>query len=153
MIFNNESFEVNVEANYGYFIEISDKSGKNKVVLSFTPDHKDLKNLNINERVFVTDEFFSDTSVIDEEGYCVLDISDINIYLTRLDDNLFRLELGVKNPYIMYTVPEGKTLDYLGVNVEFSFNYDYKPTPDYEILNKGTKIHTQEELNEVLDKL
>lgn len=153
MIFNDESFEVNVEANYGHFIEISNKSKNKKFTLSFAPDYKDYRKFKINEKVFVTDDFHWDPTIEDEDGYIVLDTSDINIYLTRLEDNLFLLELGIKNPYVIFSTPENRKLEYFGINVKISFNYDYKPTPDYEILTRGTIMHTHEELMDVLDRM
>lgn len=152
MIFNNESFDVLVEANYEYFIEISANPGDTKFIVAFAPGYKDLKNLKLNERTLVTDDFHWDPSIVRGENYYVIDISDINIYLTRLDENLFKLELGVKEPSVIYSTIEEK-LEYFGINVEFSFNYDYKPTPNYDILKRGNKIHTHEELNSILEKL
>lgn len=151
MIFNNETS--NITANYGYFIVISQKESKKEFILSFAPKHQDLKNLKINERTIITQDFHWDSSVVDEEGYHVLDISDIEVYLTRKEDNLFKLELKKENPHIMFSKHPKEDLKILEVDIEFSFDYDYKPLPDYEILKRGNKEHTQEELNNVLERL
>lgn len=153
MIINDLEYDVLVEANYGYYIEISDKNNENRFILSFAPNHKDLKNLKLNERTLVTNDFHWDPGLVTKKGYYVFDIEDTNIYITRLDDNLFKLELGIKNPYVIVTDINDSQVEYLGVNVEFQFNYDYKPLPDYDILNKGTRIHTHEELMHILDKM
>ena len=152
MLINNEEHKIaNVIANYGYFIDII-SNDEDKFTLSFKLEHDDLKNIELNKRLNVTEQFDFDASLSDKDGYQVIDIYRDNVYITRLEDNLFRLEVIINDAVIMFN--KSKTdLKTLNIDTQFSFNYDYEPTSDYDILKRGNKIHTQEELNEVLDKM
>ena len=152
MLINNEEHKIaNVIANYGYFIDII-SNDEYKFTLSFKLEHDDLKTIELNKRLNVTEQFDFDASLSDKDGYQVIDIYRDNVYITRIEDNLFRLEVIINDAVIMFN--KSKTdLKTLNIDTQFSFNYDYEPTPDYDILKRGNKIHTQEELNEVLDKM
>ena len=73
MLINNEKHKIaNVIANYDYFIDIITEDDY-KFALSFKLEHDDLKNIELNKRLNVTEQFNFDASLSDNEGYQVIE--------------------------------------------------------------------------------
>lgn len=153
MNINNEEIKIkNINAYYDNRIELEAENGI-CLIINFKATPSELKDINLNERLLITDKFYFDASIEkDKENYMCFDISNNEIYLTKIDDNMYRLEIIIDDISIINKLG---TIDINNIKVDttITFDYEYKDLPNYEILNKKTKSHTQEELNSILDKM
>ena len=128
MIFNNEEIEVlKVEAFFNKskkYINIFLKDGIS-ISLNFKNTDFNPKNLELNKKVNLNDYIYWDTSLKTKESYYLFDISKDVVNLTRLEDNLYSIEIDIEKPDMIYT-PLGDNISFnnLKINTDFSFNYD-----------------------------
>ncbi len=132
MIYNDEKYEISkVEAHYilrknshDTYIEIF--SNDISIVFafdSFNPKEKDFSpfKLEKNERISLINHIFWDVTLVTKETYYLFDLTKDKIYLTRLDDNLFKLEVDIEKPDMIYC-PLGKSFKNLKIDTNFSFD-------------------------------
>ncbi len=88
-------------------------------------DDFDPRNININEKINLINHINWDVSFKDNEMSYTFDITKDKVELTRLSDTLYKLEVEITNPDMIYSSPEDKkTFDSLEFNAEFSFVYE-----------------------------
>jgi hypothetical protein len=127
MIFNNEEIEVlKVEAFFNKskrYIDIFLKDGIS-ISLNFKNTDFNPKNLELNKKVNLNDYIYWDTSLKTKESYYLFDISKDVVNLTRLEDNLYSIEIDIEKPDMIYT-PLGDNISFnnLKTNTDFSFIY------------------------------
>ena len=130
MIFNDHSIEIDkVEAFYiirkhsfDTYIKVI---AKDNTSISFTFNKNDFspKNFKINEKIDLIKHIFWDITLKTNDTYYLFDISKDKVYLTRLEDNKFRLEVKIENPDMIYC-PKNESFKNLTIDVEFSFVYE-----------------------------
>ena len=130
MIFNDHSLKIDkVEAFYiirkhsfDTYIKVIAKDNTN---ISFTFNENDFspKNFKINEKIDLVKHIFWDITLKTNDTYYIFDISKDKVYLTRLEDNKFRLEVNIDNPDIIYC-PKNESFKNLIIDVTFSFVYE-----------------------------
>jgi len=128
MVYNNEYLEIGkIEAHYNYCIKISSIDGNVTLYLGFNTENYNFKEMPINEKMDIIKYLYWDTTLKTEETYYLFDLDKDKVYLTRLDDNKFRIEVDIENPDMIYC-PLGKNekFDNLKIDSEFSFIYKNK---------------------------
>ena len=129
MIFNDHSIEIDkVEAFYiirkhsfDTYIKVISKDNTS---ISFTFNKNDFspKNFKINEKIDLVKHIFWDITLKTNDTYYLFDITKDSVYLTKLEDNKYRLEVNITNPDMIYTpLGENATFDSLIIDVTFSF--------------------------------
>ena len=154
MIYNGIDIGLgDINAYDKYFIEIYSKDKQKYLILGFNREEIDIKNMKLNEKMDLTKYLYWDNTLQTEEAKYVFDSSKEKKVLTKIGNNKYKLEVEVRNPDIIYTVPDGKkAFDSLIINCEISFVFDYKPPIDRSILDVKTE-KSDRSLMEVLDKL
>ena len=137
MIFNGEDIGIGeVEANYGYFIKVSSKDNKYRLFLNFSEKEFDFRKMELNLQIDANKYFYWDTSLAVGESYYLFDISKDDVFITRIDDNRYKLEVNIEDPDTIYSPLGGDfKFDSLKISTEFSFAFDYKPKVDPKILD------------------
>ena len=75
------------------------------------------------------DKIYWDVSLVTPETYYLFDLSKDKVNLTRLDDNLFNLDVMIEKPNIIYCpLGENESFKNLIINTNFVFvdEDDYK---------------------------
>ena len=80
-------------------------------------------NLLTNEKIDLIKHIFWDITLKTNDTYYLFDITKDKVYLTRLEDNKFRLEVNIDNPDMIYC-PKNESFKNLTIDVEFSFVYE-----------------------------
>lgn len=131
MIYNDEKLEIEkVEAFYiirktscDTYIKISSKD--NNITFDFKDKNFDPRKLEFNKKINLIEYINWDVELITKETYYLFDLSKDKVYLTRLDDNQFKIEVNIEKPDMIYTpLGENKSFKNLIVNTEFSFIYE-----------------------------
>ena len=124
MIFNGVDVGVGkYECIYDWYMSVYSKDLKTYITVSFN-GHKDLdvKTMKLNERTNMRDHLYWDNSIVSNDISYVFDSDKDEIYLTRLDNNKYRLEITVNKPDMIYTTSdESKSFDSIIVDTEISF--------------------------------
>lgn len=128
MVYNNEYLEIGkIEAHYNYLIEISSLNGNVTLYLGFNTENYNFKEMPINEKMDIIKYLYWDTTLKTEETYYLFDLYKDKVYLTRLDDNKFRIEVDIENPDMIYCpLGENEKFDNLKIEAEFYFIYKNK---------------------------
>ncbi len=131
MIYNNESIvSITVEAYYitrkhsstNYIKIVFDNKS---IILSFNNKDFDPSDLSINQKINLLDYIYWDVELKTSEVIYLFDITKEMIELTRLDDNLFKIDINIENPDMIHSyLKEDKSFDNLCLNAEFSFIYE-----------------------------
>lgn len=130
MIFNDQNIEIEkVEASYivkdnssSTCIDIYAKNGNS---ISFTFNNKDFdpRKLELNKTVSIVKEIYWDVDFNTNDGNYVFDITKDKIDLTRLEDNIFQIDVYVNNPDIIFSQSDNSFKN-LTINTKFSFIYE-----------------------------
>ena len=122
MTFNDENIDINVEANYNDYIKIFSKDGKKEIYFNFNQKQLDLKNMTINEKLDIVKYLNWDTSIQTEKTYYLFDLSKDKIYLTKIDENKYMLDVDIENPDMIYCpLGSNESFKKLKINAELSF--------------------------------
>ena len=134
MIFNDEEIEIaKVEAFYivrkhsaDTYIKITSKKGQS-IDFTFNDEEIDPRLLEKNKKINLVPHLFWDVELITKDSFYLFDLSKDKIELTRLDDNLFKIEVNIENPNMIYSplVPNASFKNLL-IETEFSFVYEDK---------------------------
>ena len=136
-----------------YYIEIFSKDKQKYLTLNFNGEKHDLKNMKLNEKIDLNKYLYYDTTFQTEETYYLFDSDKDKIYLTKIGDNKYNLEIEIIKPNMIFTpLGENESFDSLIINCEVSFVFDYNPPIDRSILAVKTE-KSDRSLMEVLDKL
>lgn len=120
----------NIEAYYVIHKNSSDKyikviSNDDKSISFTICDDFDPRNIEINKSVDLIKHIFWDIELITNESYYLFDITKDKVNLTRIDDNLFKLEVNVDKPEMIYSpLGDNATFNNLIINVDISFIYE-----------------------------
>ena len=119
----------NIEANYGYFIKITDKEKNFEIILNLENEY-DYKKMNINQKIDMFDYLHSENYLkIDAITY-VFYTPKNKIFIEKINDNRFRLEMNIDKEDIMFSYNKTTIdipFDTLNIDAEFEFDYNYKP--------------------------
>lgn len=124
MFYNNEDIGISkIDAYYKKIIEITSLDEDVTLILGFNTEEYDVMNMELNKRTNIVEYLYWDVSLKVKDGRHLFDITENKIYLTRLEDNKFRLEVDIENPdMIDSTVEEG--FINLKLDTIFSFVFD-----------------------------
>ena len=130
MIFNDQNIEIEkVEASYIVKNNSSstciDIYAKNSNSISFMFNNKefDPRKLELNKTVSIVKEIYWDVDFNTNDGNYVFDITKDKINLTRLEDNIFQIDVYVNNPDIIFSQSDNSFKN-LTINTKFSFIYE-----------------------------
>lgn len=128
MIFDGEEIKIKeIDATIdekntvGFNISID---GENGEIISFTTNSEetDPRTFKVNEKVNIIKNIYWDVSFGINGTYYLFDITKDSVYLTKLEDNKYRLEVNITNPDMIYTpLGENESFDSLLIDVTFSF--------------------------------
>ena len=99
-------------------------TGEKGIEIEFCSNNEGLdpRTFKLSERVNVVKNIYWDISLKTSDTYYLFDITKDDVYLTRLEDNKYRLEVNVNNPDMIYTpLGENESFDSLLIDVTFSF--------------------------------
>lgn len=121
MFYNNVDIGISkIDASYKYIIEITSLDENVTLFLGFNTKEYDVKMMGLNKRTNIIEYLYWDVSLKVGEGRHLFDITKDKVYLTRLDDNKYRIEVDVENPDMIDSTV-GETFNSLKVDAEFSF--------------------------------
>ena len=120
----------NIEAYYIIKKNSSDKyikviSNDNKSISFIICDDFDPRNIEIMKSVDLIKHIFWDVELVTNESYYLFDITKDKVNLTRINDNLYKLEVNIDKPEMIYS-PLGQTatFDCLIINTNIFFKYE-----------------------------
>ncbi len=132
MIFNDKEYDVEVS---GYFIirnnsrdtymEVKSNDGKS-ICFSFNFEDFDPRKLELNKVIDIRKFIYWDVDLVTDDVTYVFDLTKDIVNLTRLDDNLFNLDVKIDNPDMIFSTPRDKSFTNLIINKDFSFLYEDK---------------------------
>lgn len=125
MIYNNENLGLGeVEAFYNNYLKVSSEDGKKSLHLSFNSNELGLDKIEYNKKENIRKYLYWDNTFETEETYYLFDTTKDEIYLTKIEENKYRLEVNIENPDMIYC-PLGNNASFnnLKIDVEFSFTY------------------------------
>lgn len=121
MIFNNETLEIkNITAQINDYIEIVSKDDQIIFNLSFNQEEFDVNNLELNTKTNIIKYLYWDVTIETKETYYLFDLTKDKVYLTKLDNNKYQIDIDIENPDMIYC-PLNKSFDNLKITSEFSF--------------------------------
>lgn len=128
MIYNNQCIGLGkIVAYFNDYIQITSKDGKKEIYLNFNRENYNFRDMKSNQKLDLIKYLHWDTTLKTEETFYLFDITKDKIYLTKLGDNKYRIEIDIENPSMIYCpLGENKTFYNLKVDAEFSFIYDVK---------------------------
>ncbi len=132
MILNNEDLGIPIvkalyiikKNSFDTYIEIISKDNK-RINLAFKDRHFNPKSLEKNKKINLIEYIYWDVELVTNETYYLFDITKDKVFLTRLDDNLYNIEVNIKNPDMIYS-PSGEKQSFnnLYINVNFAFRFE-----------------------------
>ena len=132
MIFNDNDIGITkVEAFYiirknsrdTYIEVIADDD--TKIMFTISDNEFDPKKTKKNQKINLVKRIFWDVTLRTKDTYYLFDLTKDKVFLTRLDDNLFKLEVNITNPDMIYSpLADDATFKNLIINTEFSFIYE-----------------------------
>ncbi len=155
MIYNNKDLgKEKINAYYvirkhsrDTYIEIV---GKDNIKISFyLSDKFDLNNIKINDKFSLIDYIFFDNTLVTKNNRYTFNIEKEVVNLTKLEDNLYNIEVKIDKPDMVYSSPnENKSFDNLYINANFKFIFEddkYKKTsPMVRILTSSFNNYHEE---------
>lgn len=121
MIIDGILYEVGIAKADHNEIFISTKDNKKRAHIAFsgykTPSY-DINAMPINKRTDITKYIYWDISLTLNDTYIIFDISKDHVYLTRINEKEYKLEIIVVDPDIIYS-PQNKTFKTLNIDVKF----------------------------------
>ena len=131
MIFNDINVEIDkieafyiIRKNY-YDTYISIKSKDNKSIVFTFKDDFNPKDMILNEKIDLVKQIYWDITFKTNDTFYLFDITKDKVFLTRLDDNKYRLEVNVKNPDMIYCpLGDNESFNNLSIDVTLSFIYE-----------------------------
>lgn len=121
MFYNNVDIGISkIDARYKYIIEITSQDESVTLFLGFNTKEYDFMKMELNKRTNIIEYLYWDVSLKINDGRHLFDITKDKVYLTRLDDNKYRLEVDIENPD-MIDSNVGEVFNSLKVDTEFSF--------------------------------
>ena len=132
MIFNDNDIGITkVEAFYilrknsrDTYIEVS-KNDDVRIMFTISDKDFDPRNLKKNVKTDLVKHIYWDVTLKTKETYYLFDLTKDKVFLTRLEDNLFKLEVNITNPDMIYSpLADDATFKNLIINTEFSFIYE-----------------------------
>jgi hypothetical protein len=133
MIFNDEDLGKPI-VNAFYIIK---KNSTNKCIevssddirIRFSFNREEFNPLEIekNKKINLRDYIYWDVTLFTKETYYLFDLTKDNITLTRLDDNLFNIDVKIENPDMIYCpLGEKEKFNNLYINANFAFEENKK---------------------------
>ena len=121
MFYNNVDIGISkIDARYKNIIEITSLDESVILFLGFNTKEYDVTKMELNKRINIIEYLYWDVSLKVNDGRHLFDITKDKVYLTRLDDNKYRLEVDIENPDMIDSTV-GETFNSLKVDTEFSF--------------------------------
>lgn len=131
MIYNDLTIEIDkieafyiIKKNY-YDTYISIKTIDNKSILFTFKDNFNPHDMIINEKIDLVKYIYWDITLKTNDTFYLFDITKDKVFLTRLDDNKYRLEVSIKNPDMIYCpLGDNESFNNLSIDVTLSFTYE-----------------------------
>ena len=132
MIYNDEKVEIEkVEAFFiirknskDTYIKIIAKDGEH-ISFNFNNEEFNPQKLEKNKVIDLKKYLWWDVKLITNETYYLFDLIKDDVNLTRIDDNLFHIEVHIENPDMIYSPLSPKaSFNNLIINWNFSFIYE-----------------------------
>ena len=121
MFYNNEDIGISkIEAYYKNIIEITSLDETITLYLGFNTKEYDVMKMEVNKKINIIEYLYWDVSLKVREGRHLFDITDNKVYLTRLDENKFELEVDIDSPDMIDSNVD-EIFNSLKVDAEFSF--------------------------------
>ena len=134
MIYNDKEFEIEeVEAFYiirknstDMYIKVLSKDG-HRIMFSWKEKNLNPRLMKINKPINLVPYIFWDVTLVTKDTYYLFDLTKDKVELTRLDDNLFKIDVYIEKPDIIYCpLVDNDTFKNLIINTTFSFCYEDK---------------------------
>ena len=131
MIYNDLTIEIDkieafyiIKKNY-YDTYISIKTIDNKSILFTFKDNFNPHDMIINEKIDLVKYIYWDITLKTNDTFYLFDITKDKVFLTRLDDNKYRLKVSIKNPDMIYCpLGDNESFNNLSIDVTLSFTYE-----------------------------
>ena len=129
MIFDDKDIKINyIDATYIIRKHSRDASidihADGARIIFCIKDDFDPRSMSPNEKLDLIKHIDWDVSLTNKDITYVFDISKDSVYLTKLDDDKYKLEVRIKNPDMICSYPESKVFNNLVIDVDFSFVYE-----------------------------
>ena len=112
MIFNNKEYEIDRIDTDNENIEIYSKDNEVSLYLIGNPnEYNKIKELPFNERTNVNELFCWDSEVDYNNMSYVFDMSKDDVYITRLNDNKYLLEINIEKPDMIVAYENNKAVE------------------------------------------
>jgi len=125
MIYNDEFIKIGfVEAIYNDCIDIKSMDNKKEIILNFNKNNYDFNSLNIGQTIDLKKYLCSDTTLKINETSYLFYLTKEKVFLSKIDDNKFKLFVNITNPDIIYVYNpvENELFKDLKIDVEISFS-------------------------------
>ena len=153
MVYNDKKIDTNkiLAISDGIYVESKDK----KIFTGF--NFKNSKtifiDMELNKKTDIIDQLHIDITLVEDKIWYLFSLKESEVFLTKISDNKYRFEVDIKNPKIIFTLNENKNaFKNLKIDEEISFDFDYKPQKNKEMLNKQIGDHNFK-LTDILNKL
>lgn len=123
MIYNNENIEIGfVKAIYNDCINIKSIDNKKEIILNFNKNNYDFNSINIGQTIDFKKYLCSDTTLKINKTSYLFDLTKDKIFITKIDDNKFKLFVDITNPDIIfiYNPVENEIFKNLKIDIEIS---------------------------------
>ena len=132
MIFNDEKIEIEkVEAFYiirknssDTYIRVISKKGQS-IDFTFSDEELDPRLLEMNKTVNLVPHLFWDVTLYTNETLYLFDLTKDKVELTKLGENLFKIEVNIDNPNMIYS-PLSRDATFKNLLIEASFSFVYE---------------------------
>lgn len=123
IVYNNRILEIDkITAYLNDYIEITSKNEIVTINLSFNSEEFDVNNMEINKKTNIVKYLYWDTTLNTKETYYLFDISKDKVYLTKLDNYKYQIEIDIENPDMIYCpLGENESFNNFKVVADFSF--------------------------------
>ena len=100
-------------------------SNDNKSISFTIFDDFDPRDMEKGKCVSLIEHIFWDVDLVTNESYYLFDITKDKVNLTRIDDNLYKLEVNIDKPDMIYSpLGETATFNSLVITADISFKYE-----------------------------
>ena len=129
MIFNNEDLgepivkALNIVRKNSFDKYIKIEKDDKSIAFYFKDKDFNPQNLEKNSKINLIEYVHWDVTLKTKETYYLFDLTKEKVFLTRLDDNLYNIEVNIENPDMIYS-PSGEAFNNIKINVDFPFIYE-----------------------------
>ena len=136
MIYNNKNIEIEkikafhiIKKNSREdYIEVLGKDGL-RIDFCFNNEGFDPRKMSKNKKINIIKYLYWDVTLTTKDTFYLFDLTKEQVYLTRLDDNQYELDVHIENPDMIFSPSqEHPTFDNLIVKETLNFIYEESNT-------------------------